>query len=495
MQRLDFILLDLLCLQTAYYAAYALSHHLAIPLASPTYRRMILVLAFIQILVIFFYENFDDIMIRDRYEEFQSVFRQVVIMVFATWLYMLVMQEADSSANLTLGITALFYLFGTYAIRCLWKLFLRKLGKYDVRQKSLVVLTTPELAPEILHNVESDWHSGLRLAGFVLMESANARHTDLADTTEIWDQLDTTEASSKNLASAGMKKITEIEGVPVVSDIASMVDYVSREWVDEILIILPRIIVLPNDLYNRLIDMGVTVHLSLRNPAYKQTIGKIGNITVVSSSMNMVTFRDNVCKRMMDIAGGIVGCFLTACMLPFVGLAIYVQSPGPIFFSQERVGRNGRKFRLYKFRSMYPDAEKRKIDLMEQNEVKDGMMFKIEDDPRVIGGKKGIGGFIRRRSIDEFPQFWNVLKGEMSLVGTRPPTVDEWEKYDSHHKIRLAIKPGITGLWQVSGRSKITNFEEVVKLDRKYIMEWSLWLDVKILLKTLKVVIFEEGAK
>lgn len=134
--------------------------------------------------------------------------------------------------------------------------------------------------------------------------------------------------------------------------------------------------------------------------------------------------------------------------------------------------------------------------------MSDGMMFKAEWDPRIIGSKilpdgtkkKGIGNFIRDWSLDEFPQFINVLKGEMSLVGTRPPTVDEWEKYELHHRARLATKPGVTGMWQVSGRSKITDFEKVVELDTDYINQWSIGLDLKILLKTITVVFKKEGS-
>ena len=155
------------------------------------------------------------------------------------------------------------------------------------------------------------------------------------------------------------------------------------------------------------------------------------------------------------------------------------------------MGKNGRPFKIYKFRSMYMDAEERKKELMKQNNIKDGMMFKMDDDPRII---KGVGHFIRKTSLDEFPQFWNVLKGDMSLVGTRPPTVDEWEKYDLHHRVRLSVKPGITGMWQVSGRSEITDFEEVVKLDREYITEWKPALDMRILMKTVQVVLGKGGA-
>ena len=143
---------------------------------------------------------------------------------------------------------------------------------------------------------------------------------------------------------------------------------------------------------------------------------------------------------------------------------------------------------------MYMDAEERKKELMSQNRVQGGMMFKIENDPRIIGGAKGIGNFIRKYSIDEFPQFWNVVKGDMSLVGTRPPTVDEWEKYDLHHRARLSIKPGITGMWQVSGRSEITDFEEVVQLDRDYITDWSIGLDIRTLFKTVWVVFDKKGS-
>ena len=200
----------------------------------------------------------------------------------------------------------------------------------------------------------------------------------------------------------------------------------------------------------------------------------------------------------MDICGGLAGCILTGIIFLFVAPAIYIKSPGPIFFSQYRVGKNGRKFKIYKFRSMYMDAEERKKELMKQNRVSDGLMFKMENDPRVIGSEKGpgkgIGNFIRKTSLDEFPQFFNVLKGDMSLIGTRPPTEDEWEKYSAHHRGRMAIKPGITGLWQVSGRSDITDFEEVVRLDTKYIREWSPALDIKILFKTVKTVLGKEGS-
>lgn len=217
---------------------------------------------------------------------------------------------------------------------------------------------------------------------------------------------------------------------------------------------------------------------------------------------NYASTRQLMLKRLMDIAGGLVGCIFTGIICIFVGPAIYIASPGPIFFAQERVGKNGKKFKMYKFRSMYMDAEERKAELMKDNKLGDGKMFKLDFDPRVIGNKilpdgthkTGIGDFIRRTSLDEFPQFYNVLRGDMSIIGTRPPLISETNLYELHHRARLAIKPGITGMWQVSGRSDITDFEEVVRLDKEYITNWNIGLDIKILFKTVLVVFKKDGS-
>ena len=192
----------------------------------------------------------------------------------------------------------------------------------------------------------------------------------------------------------------------------------------------------------------------------------------------------------MDIIGGFVGLVLTGIITLFLAPAIKLDSPGPVFFSQTRIGKNGRRFKIYKFRSMYIDAEERLKDLQDQNEMS-GLMFKMENDPRITK----VGAFIRKTSLDEFPQFLNVLKGDMSLVGTRPPTESEFEQYNEHYRRRLSMTPGLTGLWQISGRSDIQDFDEVVKLDLQYIDNWSLTEDIRILLKTVYVVLFGKGAK
>ena len=196
-------------------------------------------------------------------------------------------------------------------------------------------------------------------------------------------------------------------------------------------------------------------------------------------------------RRAQDILLSSLALVVLSPLMLIIMAAIYIDDPhaSPVF-SQPRVGRGGRGFKFYKFRSMRVDAEEIKKNLMAQNQMSGGM-FKMDNDPRITK----IGHFIRKTSLDELPQFWNVLKGDMSLVGTRPPTVDEYEKYTPEQKRRLSFKPGITGLWQVSGRSEITDFDEVVKLDVAYLDGWTIWRDIKILLKTIKVVVMKDGAK
>jgi lipopolysaccharide/colanic/teichoic acid biosynthesis glycosyltransferase len=258
----------------------------------------------------------------------------------------------------------------------------------------------------------------------------------------------------------------------------------------------------PSDVIRVSEMMGITIHINLdciSETDFMRTIDKVGGIQVLTESIRLASGKQMFAKRVLDILGALVGLVFTGILTVIVGPMIYFSDPGPIFFSQSRVGMNGRKFKIYKFRSMYQDAEARKKDLMEKNEMQ-GLMFKIEADPRIIGSgpdgtKHGIGWFIRKTSIDEFPQFWNVLKGEMSLVGTRPPTADEWEQYEAHHRARMSIRPGLTGLWQVSGRSDITDFEEVIALDMQYINNWTIYEDIKIILKTVGLLFSGGGAK
>ncbi len=284
----------------------------------------------------------------------------------------------------------------------------------------------------------------------------------------------------------------EIRGVPVICNRHDFIDKVTPLAVDEVFIHTPNI---SQKTLNKTIaalgDMGVTVHYCVELPdiAGSTQIGTFGTYSVVSYINGTGRYRALILKRAMDIVGALVGLAITAVVTPFVALAIKLDSKGPVFFSQVRIGRNGRRFKIYKFRSMRTDAEERKEELAQQNEM-NGLMFKIKEDPRITK----VGAFIRKTSIDELPQFWNILKGDMSLVGTRPPTEDEFEKYNQYYRRRISMTPGLTGMWQVSGRSDIDDFDDVVKLDLQYIDNWSLGLDIRILVKTVGVVLFGRGA-
>lgn len=192
-------------------------------------------------------------------------------------------------------------------------------------------------------------------------------------------------------------------------------------------------------------------------------------------------------KRMMDILGAVVGLAIVAIVILPIAIAIQLDSPGPLLFRQVRYGYRGEPFYIWKFRSMVPDADAQKHTV--ENEA-DGLIFKNVADPRVTR----VGRFLRRTSLDELPQFLNVLLGEMSLVGTRPPVLNEVALYQPHHWQRLAVKPGMTGQWQTSGRSSIKEFEEIVRMDMDYQANWSLGLDVKIILKTIAVVFGSKDA-
>jgi lipopolysaccharide/colanic/teichoic acid biosynthesis glycosyltransferase len=194
-------------------------------------------------------------------------------------------------------------------------------------------------------------------------------------------------------------------------------------------------------------------------------------------------------KRLLDILGALVGLTITTILFVPIAIAIQLDNPGPILYSQIRCGVQGQTFRIWKFRSMVNNADALKKNLASQNQAS-GHIFKIKDDPRITR----VGRILRKTSLDEFPQFLNVLFGEMSLVGTRPPSLDEVANYDRHHWQRLAVKPGITGEWQVNGRSSVTDFEDIVQMDLDYQAKWSVIYDLKLLVKTVLVVFAKKGA-
>ena len=463
LKHIDFVILDILCLQLAFILAYEIRVAKGIPYLNPLYENMAFVLVIFQLLVSFFGESFSGVLRRGFLIEMKCMIEHEICVMLLAVLYLFMSQQGVMYSRGAFTIMCTLYFFIAYAARIGWKKVIRSRKFAEGEKRSILIITTDAEAANVVKALRGDSYGTYHLAGVALLD--------------------------KN------KTGSMIQRVPVVTGADDVTAYIHKNWVDEVFFALPEHVDIPKKIMKDCNRMGVVTHVqlaALNELGKNQVVEEIAGYMVLSSSINIVSSWQLLVKRLMDIAGGLVGCIFTGIIYIFIAPIMKVKSPGPVFFSQVRMGKNGKPFKIYKFRSMYMDAEERKKELMEKNNIKDGLMFKMDDDPRII---KGIGHFIRKTSLDEFPQFWNILKGDMSLVGTRPPTMDEWDKYELHHRRRLAIKPGLTGMWQVSGRSEITDFEEVVELDTKYIEQWSIGLDIKILFKTVTVVFTGSGAK
>ena len=464
-KHIDFVLLDFFLMHVSLVLGFLIRLGSGLLSLFRVYAASALLMSLAFFMVILFHEGYKNIMKRGPYAEFAALLKQTVIIALTTVLMLYLTKSAEDTSRISIVLTFILYICMSYAARLLFKNYLRSKMLSNTGDRSLIVICMEHNAEKFVERVKNTTYE-MNISGIIIAD--------------------------KDLTGS------EVAGIPVVSDLDGAAEYVCRSWVDEVFIGRETYISQREKIENfahACSTMGITVHtmlFSLGEAGDTMFAERFAGFWVVSRSAAVVNSRDMIIKRCMDIAGGIVGCLLTVILTILVGPWIFIASPGPIFFAQQRVGRNGKPFKIYKFRSMYMDAEKRKAELMAKNKVQDGLMFKMDDDPRII---KGIGHLIRDLSIDEFPQFFNVLKGEMSLVGTRPPTMDEWEKYELHHRKRLAIKPGLTGMWQVSGRSSITDFEEIVRLDTQYIEDWSIGLDIKIIFKTILVVLKKDGAQ
>ncbi|MCI9487249.1 MAG: sugar transferase [Lachnospiraceae bacterium] len=423
-------------------------------------------IAVIHVAAFYIMRVYDGFYRRDRYQEaLLSVKYNLILIVMCIFLGFGMKNDMFTS-RLVMGY---FFVFNTCLIWAV-HIFIRNWERFfhvNIRKKtSLLIVTTADRAERVLfrfrHSKEVRWD----IVGIVLLGAEGTAET--------------------------------IDGVPVVSGEGdSYLEYATQHVVDEVFIHVSEIQrreTFLKDMILELEKMGVVVSLSLDlfnlDQHGKKQIYNLEQYHVVAFSSRLFDYRMMLLKRLMDIVGSLVGLALTLVVGIVLAPFLLLESRGPLIFCQKRVGVNGRIFKFYKFRSMYVDAEERKKDLMPQNEIR-GPMFKMENDPRVTR----VGAFIRKTSIDELPQFWNVLKGDMSLVGTRPPTIDEYEQYLYYQKRRISFRPGITGLWQISGRSDIKDFNEVIRLDLEYIDNWSISLDVKIILKTIVFVLRRSGAK
>ena len=515
-KHLDFILWDVFAQQLAFNLCYCLYNRTWTPAyCNPDYLGLGILLAVLDIAVAVIFNTMHGVLKRGYYQEAAQTFRQTALVFVGIALFLFTMKLGSVYSRVILSTTALTHFLLAYVIRMLWKRYLNHNAEQHTKN-SMILVAAEDAVREVLRSRAPADET--RIVGVVLTNR---------------------DAEGETVA-----------GLPVVANLDNAARYICHEWVDEVFFYPDSLAVgksaasktqsfvdsIIYDSYpvyarktrqteeeterqdqepttqngiSKLIEqcgqMAIPVHILLPVGAMggKSFVEKVYGFDVLTHAANTATPLQLLIKRGTDLAGGLIGSLAAVLIILIVGPFIKIASPGPILFRQERIGLNGKHFHMLKLRSMDTDAEERKADLQDQNCVTDGRMFKMEFDPRIIGNrilpdgtkKTGIGEFIRRTSLDEFPQFFNVLKGDMSLVGTRPPTLDEWERYELHHRARLSTRPGMTGMWQISGRSEITDFEEVVRLDTQYINNWSIGLDIRILLKTVKIVLCGRGAR
>lgn len=464
-QNLILSFTDSMCIILSYYLSgvvwMVMYRKIAIIDTFSQLNQSLMSVLFSVIITALFLNVTSDFVTRGKFAEIRSVINKAVVFAALIAVYELISKATEIPRGVYI-VTTIISSILMYCTRYIVKWYLIARNKDAMRSNRVIVITMKDRAESILKeiNKNEDWIR--TIAGIVIFDD--------------------------NMVGQAF------DGVNVVANAHTMMQYIKNEIVDEVFIDLNyqlREQIKP--MVMELEDMGVIVHLkvevldSFKN--FDTSLGHLGTIPVITFANRIFDYKEMIVKRFFDILGGIVGIIIMFIALIFVGPAIKIESKGPIFFKQKRVGKNGRYFYVYKFRSMYIDAEERKKELMAQNEMS-GLMFKMENDPRITK----VGKFIRRTSIDELPQFINVLKGDMSLVGTRPPTVNEFKQYEGHHKRRLSMKPGITGMWQAYGRNTVTDFEDVVAMDLDYIDHWSISLDIKILFKTV-VAVFSDGGK
>ncbi len=462
-RRAIVLFIDAICIFLGFITSWTLRYRGTYSWETSELYISALAIIFLFYLVIFvFHDNKRPSVVRQSpFENFISVFTNMMLLMGVFLLYLFVVKATDPISRYVVGFTFLFSFIYDYLSRLIFRAVIIAYSKDSERVNNVMLVTLSFLAKDILEAFEKNSGYLTRISCITILD--------------------------KDMVG---RKINDI---PVVGNEENYLDTHRQNVYDEVFVNIPYGYEIKlKKLVTGFEQMGVTVNLNIEIfniNAREKRIRSFAGFQVVSFAAAVLDPGSLFIKRLFDILGSIIGLLICGLFLIIVAPLIKITSPGPVFFSQIRVGINGRRFKIYKLRTMYIDAEERKAELMDQNEMQ-GLMFKIKDDPRITP----IGKVLRKTSIDELPQFLNVLLGDMSLVGTRPPTVDEYEQYRTYHMRRLSIKPGITGMWQVSGRNEVKNFEDVVRLDLDYIDNWSLLLDLRLLLKTVWIVIFGRGA-
>ena len=440
----DFILIDLACLFMALILAYLIRNGSVRNLFTlGIYRNVMIFVILVDLFLIILFESYKGVLRRGRYQELRSVIRQMILIELASGLYLFTVSGGHTFSRIILYLMGIFYVLLSYCTRIIWKKhLLHKMAEGG--EHSLYIVTNYDLASKVIQNVKEHNYNRYNINGLILID--------------------------KDMTGK------EIAGVQVVADLNNAPSFICQQWVDEVFVNVDETYPYPQELIEELLEMGMPVHVNLAKvrstPGQKQFVEAIGGYTVLTTTMNYATDRQALAKRVLDILGGLVGCFLTGIIFIFIAPAIYISSPGPIFFSQTRIGKNGKPFKMYKFRSMEVQDPKK-----EKNQ------WTSPHDPRVTP----IGRFIRKTSIDEMPQLFNVLFGDMSLVGPRPERpffVEKFKEEIPRYMIKHQVRPGMTGWAQVNGLRGDTSITKRIEHDLYYIENWTLGFDFKILFLT-----------
>ena len=455
-KHIDFIIADIISIELAFFTALGILLD-RVQYNIGFYRVLNAAFVILYIAIMLFCTLHKDILKRGVLRELWKSAVTSTELMLVTVGVLFALKESETYSRMVFGVMYLMSIVYMFLTRSLLKVIVKNRFKKGIGNANVLVVTYPEAADKLLE---------------VLKEENNGYY------------------SFKAIVYPGYDNVNEYKYLPVIKQV-DVLDYIKENAINDV-----YIYVKPGEsgkLVEEFLSMGINTHVVLNleiEDLPNAMLEPLGDYSVINASISQGSAGELIIKRIVDIVASIFGLLITGILFLIFAPIIKLQSPGPVFFAQQRVGKNGKIFKMYKFRSMYADAEERKKELMDQNQMQ-GLMFKMDNDPRIMP----IGKFIRKTSIDEFPQFWNIFKGDMSLVGTRPPTLDEYKQYDPHHLSRLAIKPGLTGMWQTSGRSEITDFEEIVRLDNEYIRNFSLFLDIKLIFKTFITVLGMKGSK
>ncbi len=458
------ILIDLLCVMAAYLTALVLRFKtIERAMENPLHYTVGFYLMLLCVLYGVMLDWNRGIFRRGYFREAVAVAKYDFVMMLALVVILYLTRRGSDYSRLTFGFFAIANFVYTYLLQTCFKWFMLSYYRESNNADQLMIVTEDSYIEEFVEKIKAYKAWNYRISAIAIIDKDRTGE--------------------------------EIDGIPIVCGKETLFEVSRQMPLDQVFMYMPH--ARTDEIRDCILDfetMGVTCHYNVeirKLDLEGKTAGSFADYAVMTFSLQYMDYRRMLIKRLMDILGGLIGCIATIVITPLVAVCIKLESRGPVFFHQVRIGKNGRRFRIYKFRSMYFDAEEHKQELQSKNEMQNDLMFKMENDPRITK----IGKILRKTSLDEFPQFFNVLKGDMSLVGTRPPTEEEFERYNNYYRRRMSITPGMTGMWQVYGRGKVTDFEDVVKYDLEYIDQWNLLLDVKIILQTIGVVLFGIGAK